>query len=142
PPRERKRPPPLDLGRVRPRRRLAVGVRVPVERAHRLSITVELATSSGRNAIEEVLRSAPGILYWPADRRRHPTPLSASGRNDILVGRLREASAGDGRCWSLWVCGDQLRKGEALNVVQIMELCRRAPLRAQVPPEGLEPSTR
>ena len=59
------------------------------------------------------------------DNNRFPTPLDASGKDDVLVGRIRNdiSCEGDGTCGlDIFVCGDQLRKGAALNAVQIAEL--------------------
>ena len=59
------------------------------------------------------------------DNNRFPTPLDASGKDDVLVGRIRNdiSREGDGACGlDIFVCGDQLRKGAALNAVQIAEL--------------------
>jgi aspartate-semialdehyde dehydrogenase len=105
-------------------------VRVPVLRAHTQAITVELE----RPARESEVRAALGDAAWLRvvdDRAANdfPTPLKASGRDEILVGRLRpdpseRETSGAGpamvfRRWSLLASGDQLRKGAALNAIQI-----------------------
>jgi aspartate-semialdehyde dehydrogenase len=66
----------------------------------------------------EVLESAPGVQLWQA---RVPTPLDSAGLDDVLVGRVRPTIGEPGGI-NLWVVGDNLRKGAALNAVQIAEL--------------------
>jgi aspartate-semialdehyde dehydrogenase len=65
-----------------------------------------------------VLSSAPGIEVW---KDRTPTPLDSAGRDDVLAGRIRETVSTPGGI-NMWVVGDNLRKGAALNTVQIAEL--------------------
>ncbi len=65
-----------------------------------------------------VLSSAPGVQLWTD---KVPTPLDSAGIDDVLVGRVRETVGRPGGI-SLWVVGDNLRKGAALNAVQIAEL--------------------
>ncbi|KAA0215826.1 MAG: aspartate-semialdehyde dehydrogenase [Leptolyngbya sp. PLA3] len=100
-------------------------VRVPVRRAHSQSILVRLGRPVSEAQVRDSLVSAAGVRVVD-DRRggRFPTPLDASGIDDVLVGRVRLATAGpDGRSdrVMLWVCGDQLRKGAALNALQIAD---------------------
>jgi aspartate-semialdehyde dehydrogenase len=64
------------------------------------------------------LNSAPGIEVW---KDRTPTPLDSAGSDEVLVGRIRETVSEPGGV-NLWVVGDNLRKGAALNAVQIAEL--------------------
>jgi aspartate-semialdehyde dehydrogenase len=66
----------------------------------------------------EVLESAPGVQLW---QDRVPTPLDSAGLDDVLVGRVRPTIGEPGGI-NLWVVGDNLRKGAALNAVQIAEL--------------------
>ncbi len=101
-------------------------VRVPVERAHSQSVTIELDTPATRDEIEALLRDAPGIDYWPAEGPRHPTPLAAAHGDSVLVGRLRADNESRDYRFSLWLCADQIRKGAALNAIQIMDLVRTA----------------
>jgi aspartate-semialdehyde dehydrogenase len=102
-------------------------VRVPVMRAHAESITVTLARPASEIEVRERLAAAPGVrLVDDRAANRFPTPLAASGGDDVLVGRIRpdDTQPRDGERflgWSLFVCGDQLRKGAALNAVQIAE---------------------
>ncbi len=107
-------------------------IRVPVLRAHSESIHVRLRHPATTARLREVLAAAPGVKI--VDERatnRFPTPLKASGGDDVLVGRIRP-SAGEAESdrdlgdpyteFDLFVCGDQLRKGAALNAVQIAEM--------------------
>lgn len=104
----------------------ATCVRVPVMRAHAESINLTLRDRLDPAEAERLLREAPGVsVVNDHEANRYPTPLDASGRDDILVGRIRAdiSRNGDGVCGlDLFVCGDQLRKGAALNAVQIAEL--------------------
>ncbi|MBN8644290.1 MAG: aspartate-semialdehyde dehydrogenase [Planctomycetes bacterium] len=110
----------------------ATCIRVPVLRAHAESINITLKTPATEGEVREVLSRAPGVTILD-DRAGNvfPTPLKASGRDDVFVGRIRgdesQASTGSGaqakfHGFNLFVCGDQLRKGAALNAVQIAEL--------------------
>jgi aspartate-semialdehyde dehydrogenase len=104
----------------------ATCMRVPVRRAHTETVAVEFARPMSPDAARDILSSAPGVRVVD-DRRsqRFPTPLEASGIDEVLVGRLRQdLSLPDGRGLKLVCAGDQLRKGAALNAVQIAELLR------------------
>ena len=105
----------------------AMCVRVPVMRAHAESINLTLDRPLEVDQARQILREAPGVsIIDDPENNRFPTPLDASGQDDIFVGRLRQdislngSSRGCGL--DLFVCGDQLRKGAALNAVQIAEL--------------------
>lgn len=107
-------------------------VRVPVLRAHSEAVTVEFdSLSPGGDgpregealecAARRVLSQAPGVrVVDERERNRFPTPLRASGGDDVLVGRIRKDLSHPSAI-SMFVCGDQLRKGAALNAVQIAE---------------------
>ena len=106
---------------------MATCVRVPVLRAHAESINLELEKVVTEDEVRELIRQAPGVdLIDDRATNRFPTPLDATGRDDCYVGRIREDLSYDkskGGCGiALFVCGDQLRKGAALNAVQIAEL--------------------
>ncbi len=106
---------------------MATCIRVPVMRAHAESINLELEKAVTEEEVREMIRQAPGVdLIDDRANNRFPTPLDASGKDDCFVGRLREDLSYDkarGGCGiALFVCGDQLRKGAALNAVQIAEL--------------------
>ena len=93
-------------------------VRVPVFTGHSLSINAEFARPLSPERATELLSGAPGVTLVDV-----PTPLAAAGADDSLVGRIRvDPGAPDGRGLALFVSGDNLRKGAALNTIQIAEL--------------------
>ena len=100
----------------------ATCVRVPVLRAHCEAVNLEFAQPFPVAKAREVLSNAPGVKLvedWQANY--FPMPIDASGQDDVFVGRIREdVSQANGL--ELWLCGDQIRKGAALNAVQIAEL--------------------
>jgi aspartate-semialdehyde dehydrogenase len=70
----------------------------------------------------EILKSAPGVtLLEDWERNYFPMPIDASGKDNVLVGRIRQ-DISNPHAIDLWLCGDQIRKGAALNAVQIAEL--------------------
>ncbi len=103
-------------------------VRVPVLRAHTQAITVELSRPASEREVREAFASARGVRVID-DRAtsNFPTPLKAAHGDDVLVGRIRPDpgtpldAAGRSTRWCVLACGDQLRKGAALNAVQIAE---------------------
>ena len=100
----------------------ATCVRVPVLRAHSESINIEFAGAvEPKDALEE-LKKSPGIeIIEDYKNNRFPMPNDVMGRDNVAVGRLRtDISQPNGL--ELWLCGDQIRKGAALNAVQIAEL--------------------
>ncbi len=102
----------------------ATCVRVPVLRAHSESINVTFERPMSPDEVREILAAAPGVeVVDDVARGRFPMPVDASGRDEILTGRIRQdISQPDGRGIEMFVCGDQLRKGAALNAIQILEL--------------------
>ena len=93
-------------------------VRVPVYTGHSLSINVEFDRPISVARAKELLSSAPGVVFTDV-----PTPLEAAGKDPSFVGRIRQdLSLEDGRGLVLFVSNDNLRKGAALNAVQIAEL--------------------
>ncbi|MEM7576404.1 MAG: aspartate-semialdehyde dehydrogenase [Planctomycetota bacterium] len=102
----------------------ATCIRVPVMRAHAESINLTLKQSLTEDAARDLLGSAPGVcLIDDREHNRFPTPLDASHQDDVYVGRIRtDISQPDQTGLDLFVCGDQVRKGAALNAVQIAEL--------------------
>lgn len=93
-------------------------VRVPVYTGHSLSINAEFSRPLSVERASELLSGAPGVKLVDV-----PTPLAAAGVDDTLVGRIRQdPGVPDGRGLALFVSGDNLRKGAALNTIQIAEL--------------------
>lgn len=96
-------------------------VRVPVFTGHSLSINAEFAKSITPQRAREILSTAPGVALEDV-----PTPLLAAGRDPSFVGRIRQDASVDGnRGLALFVSNDNLRKGAALNALQIAELLVR-----------------
>lgn len=100
-------------------------VRVPIARAHSEAIHLELSHAADSNKIREALQNAPGIhIVDDPKRNLFPMPLDVSGQDAVFVGRIRkDPFLANGI--NLFVCGDQLLKGAALNAVQIAELLIR-----------------
>jgi len=101
----------------------ATCVRVPVLRAHSVAISFECERPITPAAVRALLSDAPGVkLVDDPERNYFPMPRDASGQDAILVGRIRQdLSDPSGRSIALFVAGDQLLKGAALNAVQIAE---------------------
>lgn len=100
----------------------ATCVRVPVLRAHSEAINLEFAEPMPVDQARDLLSKAPGVRLvedWQANY--FPMPIDATGRDDVLVGRIRQDLSHPSGL-ELWLCGDQIRKGAALNAVQIAEL--------------------
>jgi aspartate-semialdehyde dehydrogenase len=93
-------------------------VRVPVLVGHGVAATLSFERPVDSDEATEILSSAPGVQVWTD---KVPTPLDAAGIDDVLVGRIRPTMGHPGGI-NLWVVGDNLRKGAALNAVQIAEL--------------------
>ena len=100
---------------------VATTVRVPVFRAHSEALNLELEHALTPDEVRNILSSAPGVkVVDDPSQNLYPLPIDASGQDDVLVGRVRvDYSVPCGI--SLWVSGDQLLKGAALNAVQIAE---------------------
>ena len=104
-------------------RATATCVRVPVYVGHAMAANVQFSRALPRDEAAELLSAAPGVeLVDGGDG--HPTPLESAGIDPVLVGRLREDPSQE-RTLDLWVTGDNLRKGAALNAVQIAEILLR-----------------
>jgi len=102
----------------------ATCIRVPVMRAHAESVNLQFEKPLDEDTAREILRAAPGVTIVD-DRaaNRFPTPLEVSNKDDVAVGRIRQdLSQDDNRGLDIFVCGDQIRKGAALNAVQIAEM--------------------
>ena len=100
----------------------ATTVRVPVFTSHSESVSIETERKITVKECREALNKAPGITLKDDFKNKiYPTPLDSSNKDDVFVGRVREdISIENGICF--WCVGDQLRKGAALNAVQIAEL--------------------
>ena len=98
-------------------------VRVPVMRTHCESINLEFKDPITPQEVTEILKMAPGVsIIDDCENNRFPMPIDATGKDDCYVGRIRQdESIADNRGINIWVAGDQLRKGAALNAVQIAE---------------------
>ncbi len=100
----------------------ATCVRVPVLRAHSESVNIQFEDPFPVNEAREILASAPGVeLIEDASLNRFPMPVDVTGRDPIAVGRIRQDISNQ-NALELWLCGDQIRKGAALNAIQIAEL--------------------
>jgi aspartate-semialdehyde dehydrogenase len=102
----------------------ATCVRVPVLRAHSEALTIECERPITPAEVREILASAPGVkLVDDPVKNYFPMPKDASGQGDVLVGRIRQdTSDPSGKSIAMFVAGDQLLKGAALNAVQIAEV--------------------
>jgi aspartate-semialdehyde dehydrogenase len=103
----------------------ATTVRVPVYIGHSEAVNIETERKLSANDARAALAAAPGVLvYDDPSRKIYPMPMDAAGKDDVYVGRIREdESISNGL--NLWVVADNLRKGAALNAVQIAELLIR-----------------
>lgn len=100
----------------------ATCVRVPVLRAHSEAINLEFAAPFSVSRAKEILSEAAGVKLvedWQANY--FPMPMEATGRDEVFVGRIRQ-DISNPNAIELWLSGDQIRKGAALNAVQIAEL--------------------
>jgi aspartate-semialdehyde dehydrogenase len=97
-------------------------VRVPVRVSHSLAVNVQTRDPLSAADAQRLLAEAPGITLDEL-----PTPLKAEGRDDVLVGRIRNDESHP-RALGMWIVGDNLRKGAATNAVQIAELVVGAPV--------------
>lgn len=105
----------------------ATCVRVPVMRTHALAIHARLGAEVEVGEVRRVLEEAPSVVVYddPAEAK-FPTPVDATGTDPTWVGRIRRA-LDDPRALDMFCCGDNLRKGAALNAAQIAELLAAEP---------------
>lgn len=101
----------------------ATCIRIPVFRAHCESINLEFTGPITPQEVRDLLSTAPGVsVLDDREHNRFPMPIDATGKDDIFVGRIRQdESIPENRGINIWVAGDQLRKGAALNAIQIAE---------------------
>lgn len=102
----------------------ATCIRVPVMRAHAESVNLQFEKPLDEDTAREILKNAPGVIVIDDRISNHfPTPLEVSNKDDVAVGRIRQDLSQEGnQGLDIFVCGDQVRKGAALNAVQIAEL--------------------
>ncbi len=100
----------------------ATCVRVPVLRAHSEALNLEFDRPFDVSKARQLIATAPGVkLVENWQKNYFPMPIDASGKDAVLVGRIRQDISHENSL-DLWLCGDQIRKGAALNAVQIAEL--------------------
>jgi aspartate-semialdehyde dehydrogenase len=100
----------------------ATCVRVPVLRAHSEAVNIEFEEPFPVEEARQLLAAAPGVeLLEDFAANRFPMPSDVTGRDAVAVGRIRQ-DLSEPRALELWLCGDQIRKGAALNAIQIAEL--------------------
>lgn len=99
----------------------ATTVRVPVFRSHSVSVHLETDKPVSVAKARSLIRKAKGVqLCDQPEKSKYPTPIQVAGKDDCLVGRIRkDETVPHGLC--MWIVGDQLRKGAALNAIQIAE---------------------
>ncbi len=111
----------------------ATCVRVPVLRAHSEAVNLEFEEPFPVEEARALLAAAPGVeLIDDWDSQRFPMPTDVTGRDPVAVGRIRQ-DLSEPCALELWLCGDQIRKGAALNAIQIAELLQQGPA---APPQG------
>jgi aspartate-semialdehyde dehydrogenase len=97
-------------------------VRVPVLRAHSESVNLEFETPFDVQKARDIISNSPGVkLVEDWQNNYFPMPIDATGKDEVLVGRIRQDISNPNGL-ELWLCGDQIRKGAALNAIQIAEL--------------------
>ena len=100
----------------------ATCVRVPVLRAHSEAVNIEFNEPFPVEEARHLLEQAAGVeLIEDLEANRFPMPTDVTGRDPVAVGRIRQ-DISDPNALELWLCGDQIRKGAALNAIQIAEL--------------------
>ena len=97
----------------------ATTVRVPVFRGHSESVNIETEKKLTANQVRELLAQAPGVVVFDAPEKSvYPLPIHCDGKDEVFVGRIREDESIDNGI-NMWIVSDNLRKGAALNAVQI-----------------------
>jgi aspartate-semialdehyde dehydrogenase len=119
----------------------ATCVRVPVAVGHSEAIHIELEQPMEPDVAREILRDAPGVVVLDDPRHsEYPMPLTTAGTDPVYVGRIRKDPSHP-RGLALWVVGDNLRKGAALNAIQVFELVAQNLSGASYRPLGQEVHT-
>lgn len=97
-------------------------VRVPILRAHSEAINMQFDKKTSIEEIYKILETAPGVqILEEPNNNRWPMPIDVNGKDPVYVGRVREDQSQE-NTFDIWVVGDQIRKGAALNAIQIAEL--------------------
>jgi aspartate-semialdehyde dehydrogenase len=105
----------------------ATCVRVPVLRAHSEAVNIEFEAPLPVEEARALLAAAPGVsIIDDLAANRFPMPIDVTGRDPVAVGRIRQ-DLSHPQALELWLCGDQIRKGAALNAIQIAELLMGGP---------------
>jgi len=100
----------------------ATAVRVPVFRGHSESVNIETGKKISANEVRALLSASPGIVVFDApDKDIYPLAIDVVGKDEVYVGRIREDESIDNGI-NMWIVGDNLLKGAALNAVQIAEM--------------------
>jgi aspartate-semialdehyde dehydrogenase len=99
----------------------ATCVRVPVFISHSLAAHVEFERPFAADDVRAILREAPGVVVQDDPQANvYPTPLDAAGKDPVYVGRIRNDSSNPNGV-AMWISGDNIRKGAALDALQIAE---------------------
>ena len=99
----------------------ATCVRVPVIFGHSEAVNVQFEEKLSVEEAKQILSSSPGVkVIDQPEKSLYPTPIEVAGKDDVYVGRIREDTSAS-NCLNLWIVGDNIRKGAALNTVQIAE---------------------
>jgi len=97
-------------------------VRVPVFISHSEAVTLETEKNLSVNEVRKILAKAPGVVVEDeVENNLYPLPINAQGKNEVFVGRIRKDESAPNSI-NMWVVSDNLRKGAALNTIQIAEL--------------------
>jgi aspartate-semialdehyde dehydrogenase len=103
----------------------ATTVRVPVLFGHSESVNIETEKKITADEVREILSRAPGVtVVDDLKRNKYPLPIDAAGKDDTFVGRIREDESIENGI-NMWIVSDNVRKGAALNAVQIAEILVR-----------------
>ncbi|MFT4659864.1 MAG: aspartate-semialdehyde dehydrogenase [Patiriisocius sp.] len=99
----------------------ATAVRVPVEGGHSEAVNIEFENDFKVDDVRSILSNTPGVVVQDdIEKQLYPTPLSAKGKDDVFVGRIRRDESRE-KSLNMWIVSDNLRKGAATNAVQIAE---------------------
>ncbi|MBI3353793.1 MAG: aspartate-semialdehyde dehydrogenase [Nitrospirae bacterium] len=99
----------------------ATTVRVPVFRCHSESVNIEIEKKISPNEVRAILSTAPGVIVFDNPKRNiYPLAIDVAGKDEVYVGRIREDESIPNGI-NMWIVGDNLRKGAALNAIQIAE---------------------